>query len=198
MRRVYIIYSPTAWSTLDLNYKSLPSYGRLDVLFRSVLSAFKLKGGYRTDVEVVTVHDGPPDPPLTLVFKDKLLHAYSPKNEVELARASANCLNDKEKLYTLKYGLSKVISRYKSKGYYTIYLRENGKCIKRVLDNLRKCEEKVGGVAFIAGSHVDIPRTLETLVLKRVDDVASIGPTSYLTSQSIVLTNYFLDRYEIN
>lgn len=143
-------------------------------------------------MKVISVHDGPPNPPLTITFKCELLKSTRPKNEVELAEALLRSYGDPSKVEVSNSKISKVITWLRKSKYFLVYLREGGEDINRVLEDL-------GGdvrIAFILGSHVDIPKAVEDMILKYVDSTASLGPKSYLTSQAIVLANYFLDRHE--
>jgi len=189
--RTFIIYSPTAWSSLDFNPKNLPGYGRLDVIFRTVLSAFKKHQGFRDDVKVVSIHEGPPDPPLVLTFIKDFIKKYKPYNEVELAR---NVLQHIDELKPSKHSMMKVIDDFIKEGYHVFYLKESGENIDEALKKLKNSER----LCFILGSQVDIPANVESKILSFGIDVVSIGPKSYLSSQVVTIVNYVVDRFYDN
>ena len=189
MKRAFIIYSPTAWSTTRLNPRSLPSYGRVDVLLRSALAAFKYRGGFREDVEAVTVHDGPPEPPLTLHFTWEFFNTNRPDTEVKVAEAIAE--GRLKGVRVLKAGLIRVLREFKERKFALIYLREGGECLDNVV---KRCLGGFEGIAFVLGAHVDIPAPLEGRIVEKSFAVASVGPMSYLSSQTITYANYIVDR----
>jgi len=190
LRRAFIVKASQARTAPDFSLRSIASTsGRLDVVLRSIISAFKTCDGIRENVDFYAILTGPPNPPVQLWISG-MEKPEIPENEIELATIIKRLLAGE----TIKgYHISKasfektILSLMKQ--YYIFYLHENG-------EDIRKTHFKPGSYAFVLGDHVGLPlsdeRFLEKLKVKKI----SLGPISYLTSQCITIVNNELDLLE--
>ncbi len=178
--RVFVTQSKTATTTPYFPKRGIASHtGRLDVIARMLRASLRVEDGIRDDTTFIATLEGPPKPPLTLVFKGKDLECElaDERDAVECIRACMKGeLNGCEKRAV---GLDEVV---KGLGVPLFLLAEDGEDISRV--------EIPKSVAFLLGSQHDLE--LDPKILNEVRRV-SIGPKSYLASHCISFIHYVMD-----
>lgn len=200
MLRVFIVKSPTATTSPNFPLRGIAgATGRLDVICRSIISAFKLKSGFRRNTVFYGILCGPPQPPLTIVVNGKKATTI-PLSEIEVAKVIRDLIKAYSSRKTHSYSgwsiyrwdLCKVInSILSSMKALLIYLKEDGEYVERVFSRINMGE--YDSIVFVLGSHVDLDpsdeRVLEEYNALRV----SVGPYSYLSSHVITYIHYILD-----
>ncbi|HIP89927.1 MAG TPA: tRNA (pseudouridine(54)-N(1))-methyltransferase TrmY [Thermococcus paralvinellae] len=200
--RIFIIKANHAHTKADFSLKDLPgTSGRIDLLCRSVNSAFLLSHGFRKNVRVWLNLNGPPDPPKTIRFEG---YEIRPKtinpDERSIAKLITKALVAGEKIrepskehqvlpgiyisnLTFEHVVRKTIKIAK-----LYYLHEEGKPITEV--NFK------GNVAFVLGDHIGLTEEDEAF-LEDIAEKVSVGRKSYLTSHVIAYVNIYLDNLRI-
>ena len=197
--RTFIIKANKAHTRADFSLKDLPgTSGRIDLLCRSLNSAFLLSHGFRKNVRVWLNLNGPPDPPKTIKFEGSEIKPKTINpDEISLAKIIIKALKVGEGIkepakeypvlpgvYVSNLRFEDIIRRtIKNSALY--YLHEEGKPIERV--NFK------GNVAFVLGDHKGLTKEDEAL-LEGIAEKVSVGKKSYLTSHVIAYVNIFLDN----
>lgn len=181
--RIYITQSKTATTSPAFPRKGIASHsGRLDVIARMLRSALLTQEeGIRRDTTFIAVLEGPPKPPLTLVFRGNTLNCDL-MYEREAVECIRSCMKGETEGCEAKHiTLNDVL---KGIGVPIILLREDGIDISKV---------NVSGksVAFLIGSQHDLELPPRIKIYKEI----SIGPFSYLASHCIAFLQYYLDSY---
>ena len=174
-RAVYIVVSPTARTEADFPLKGYagPS-GRLDVIARSYLALWEEGSLFQA-----MLLGGPRGPSLLTVPWSCRSRVRSEKSFVlEYVRAvkgSSSCMS----LEGLDEPLS-LFRRLKRRGYRLIYLHEEGEDVSRSRD---VCSDNV---AFVAGSHIDVPERIHRFLVSASHRILSISRSrSYHTDHVI-------------
>ena len=186
-RREFLIVSPTAITSPNFPLKGIAgSTGRLDVIARAILVAKTLKTNAYIIVKALLL--GPPKPPLLLeVHIPQVNRVYD--NEVEVISDIRKAMMGERVngFYIERISFKHVLSELVDVNKNVYYLHEKGDSFKTIRPSAT--------IAFILGSHVDIPAVYERIIdqygIKRV----SLGNVSYLTSQCIIIVNWLLDVF---
>ena len=164
--------------------------GRLDVICRSILSAFLVDGVIRRDVVFYGSLWGPPEPPKLLTVTGSALR-FLPNDEVYVARVIRELFLDGDVPDGFKVerkSFDDLIYSIRRMGVKLFYLHEEGLLIKGVDFDVE------GDYGFILGDQLGLDvkseRLLSSLGIRRI----SLGPVSYLASQCILIVNNHLDR----
>ncbi|HIQ03466.1 MAG TPA: hypothetical protein EYH40_03495 [Desulfurococcales archaeon] len=202
MLRIFIVKSPTATTSPNFPLKGIAgATGRLDVICRSIISAFKLKSGFRRNTVFYGVLCGPPQPPLTVVVDGRKATTI-PLNEIEVARVIRDLIRAYSSGETHSYSgwsiyrwdLRKVInSILSSMRALLIYLKEDGENVEKVLNKINTYMRDYDSIVFVLGSHVDLDPDDEKILEEHNALRVSIGPYSYLSSHVITYVHYILD-----
>ena len=213
MRR-FVIMGHRAMTTGDFSLNDLPgSSGRVDVLARSINSAFMLSHDIRRKVEVALVLLGPKDPPKTIrlvgselkylnpderttsaLIRNALVKCSAMKktrstNNPELNITKNNKLTGELKaspgIYISDNGLADVLEFYSSNSNL-IYLHESSKDLSGfvVKDDL----------TFILSDDKDFTQEEELLIKKHSTQEISLGPMVYHSDHCITIIHHLLDR----
>ncbi len=160
--------------------------GRLDVVLRSILAAFRWGGGLRRDVLFYALLEGPPRPPLVIEVRGPELESL-PASEVELARVFCQVYSGEEVpgFRAYRESFESLIARL-SERFKVVYLHEGGRDIRSV--------ELGDDTLFVLGNHEGLDRESEEFLKRMSVPWVSLGPIAYLTSHCIVLVNEELDR----
>ena len=189
--RIFLVVSPTATTSPDFPLKGVAGRtGRLDVIARSIVSAFKVRDNYRRNVMFYALLLGPPNPPKLLIVDGRTLEK-TPSSEREALLLIKKSLQGKELegVRVENWGFKHVIKHFLRMTKNIYYLREDGKWF---YEKVRPSKYNV----FILGSHVDLPHEYETFLRDRKIPRVSLGRISYLTSQCITIIHWFLDELE--
>ncbi len=198
--RTFIIKANKAHTRADFSLKDLPgTSGRIDLLCRSLNSAFLLSHGFRKNIRVWLNLNGPPNPPKTIRFEGSEIKPKTINpDEISLAKIIIKALKVGEGIkepakeypvlpgvYVSNLRFEDIIRRtIKNSALY--YLHEEGKPIERI--NFK------GNVAFVLGDHEGLAREDEAF-LEGIAEKVSVGKKSYLTSHVIAYVNIFLDNF---
>lgn len=202
--RIFIINANHAHTKADFSLKDLPgTSGRIDLLCRSINSAFLLSHGFRKNVRVWLNLNGPPNPPKTIRFEGSEIRPKTINpDERSIAKLIIKALKADEEIeepskeYQVLPGIyiSNLTFEFEDVVRKTIkiaklyYLHEEGKPITEV--NFK------GNVAFVLGDHIGLTKEDEAF-LESIAEKVSIGRKSYLTSHVIAYVNIFLDNLRI-
>lgn len=189
--RVFVLVSHgfTTYKIKDY-YKA----GRLDIAIHSIIHAFFVSNGLRSDVEFNLLLYGPPKPPIRIKLTSNIKTPWSKKDVGTLIRISLwKFYKNKEKptkvfegVLVERKGLEEVLKEYKEKNYKIYLLDLKGESIENV-----ELEENS---VFIIGDFVGLDKNHYEICKKYSDKIISLGNTPYFTSQCIFLLNYFYDK----
>ena len=189
-KRTFIVVSPTARTSPDFPLKGIAgSTGRLDVIARSILTILQLDENIRKSIVFKALLMGPPNPPIVLEVYGSLVRGIY-ENEIKVIEAIRKVLAGEhvEGFSIEKVSLKKLLENLLNTHERVYYLHENGEEILRSIKPAKT-------IAFILGSHVDIPTEYEVIIDKMNIPRVSLGSISYLTSQCIIIVNWLLDNY---
>lgn len=190
IKRTFVIVSPTAITSPNFPSRGIAgSTGRLDVIARSILSILKFSINKRRNMVLKALLLGPPNPPLLLeVYGGLVKEEYT--NELEVVEAIRKTMRglQLDGFYVRRVSFKKLLGEVIDEHERVYYLREDGEIFTSGIKPAKT-------VAFILGSHVDIPREYEEIIDRMGIRRVSLGSISYLTSQCIVIVNWLLDNY---
>jgi len=195
--RTFIIKANKAKTSPDFKLSDLPgTSGRIDVLCRSLNSAFLLSHGFRKNVRVWLLLYGPPNPPKAIRFEGSELKVRLNPDERSTAKLIMKALKVGEGLkepgkelevypglYVSNRTFEDVI-RLTLKTSRLYYLHENGTPIEKVSFG--------SNVAFVLGDHEGLSRE-DKAFLEGIAEKVSVGKKSYLASHVVAYVNIFLD-----
>lgn len=175
---IYMTISPTAHTDGRIPARGYAGRtGRIDEIARDILSI------HRGDSLLIAVLLGPPDPPKTILYKGGSCHLTSERQVViEIKKGfkgKSRCMQ------VSRIGPLEILHFIKSLGYRIILLTEEGS---------QKIPISARRIAYILGSHVDIPPDLLEQIERYVEIKASIGPLSYQVSQVIAYLEWEAER----
>ncbi|MCS7386187.1 MAG: tRNA (pseudouridine(54)-N(1))-methyltransferase TrmY [archaeon GB-1867-005] len=195
MKRIFVLKASTAITSPNFLLRNVAgTSGRLDVVCRCILSAFRVDGLIRNYVDFYAVLEGPPSPGKVLSVHGSLLRGL-PESEVEVASIIRDLLAMGEGLHPNnpafridKGDFRRLILNLVSSGVKLLYLHERGIPIERLKFDFKSSH------AFILGDHLGLDagseRFLDSIGAGRV----SLGPLSYLASHCITILHEELDR----
>lgn len=192
MRR-FLVIGHTAASAPGFSLKDLAGTGgRLDILARALPAAFLVSHGLRPDVELTTLHLGPPTPPKAVRVRSKDLRHVNPDE-----RSSALLLE--KALGTPTTG---PVWQPSTPGVAVARL-----ALADLLDDLggdvvvlaEDGEDVVGATLphdplFVLGDHLGFTPEETALLAGRAKARVSLGPVSLQADQCIVVLHNHLDR----
>ncbi len=182
------------------------SGGRVDIGCRALTQSIWLSHNIRRDTNFYLVCEGPPKPPITILFLGKSIKRVSPDERniaswinkaLEIISSSKNSLKAKENWLKVqegirirKIGLIPLLREMREKkGSEIIVLHEKGEPI----DNLEVDEIKP--LTFVLGDHKGLPKKEEDYVVNVIKGKKiSLGKKSYLASSCIAIVHYILDK----
>ncbi len=188
---MFLVVSPTATTSPNFQLKGVAGRtGRLDVIARSIVSAFKSEKGFRRNVVFYALLLGPPNPPKLLVIDGRIIEA-PPSSEREALLMIKNVLGGKEirGVHVESWGFKHILNHLLKITKNIYYLKEDGILFEKAI---KPSKYNV----FVLGSHLDLPREYEQLLDKYKVPRVSLGKTSYLTSQCITIVHWLLDVME--
>lgn len=193
MRR-FLVVGHKAASAPGFSFKDLAGTGgRLDILARCVGAAFLTSHGLRPDVELVTLHLGPPAAPKAVRFRsDRLKHANPDE------RSSATLLE--KALGTPTTG---PVWQASTPGIDVAVLTLAEALDAVGQDPVVVLDERGEDVAeadlppratFVLGDHLGFTPEEEALLAARTTRRVSLGPVALQADQCIVVLHNHLDR----
>jgi len=188
--RTFVLFARKARTDGSFNIEDMPSSGgRMDLVARCVSSALWLSHGMRDDSRIYCVLNGPPNPPVTVLFEAAKLRKVNP-DERSLGIWIQKVLSEEitGEWNEIKPGMS--VSR---KSFQDV-IRELAELPIYVLhekgERVEKFEEDA---VFVLGDHVGLPENDESFAL-RYGKKISLGSTSYLASSCISVIHWLSDR----
>ena len=181
--------------TEPFSLNDLPgSAGRMDIVCRCIAQALLVSHDVRRNVKFYSIFLGEPDPPKAIKIIGKEIKFLGPdeRNIAGLIRKALSMKISKEwkkstpGIYIAKRGLKEILEELK-KEYKLVYLREDGKDIRKVINSLER-------PAFILGDHLGVSGEMEEVILNFTENIISISPVSLQADQCILIVNYELDR----
>lgn len=192
MRR-FVVVGHTATSGPGVNLKDLAgSTGRLDVLIRCVPAALLVSHGLRPDVELVTVHLGPPASPKALRWRAGAMRHLNPDErstatlfEKALGAATTGPVWQPSTpgVDVARLGLQDLLGAGP-----LVVLHEEGVDISKAT--------LPGDATFVLGDHLGFTPEEEALLDARGAMRVSLGPVSLQADQCLVVLHNHLDRRE--
>lgn len=191
--REFILKASTA-TTADFSLNDLPGAGRMDVVCRSINSAFWVSDGLRKDTKMYIVLEGKPNLPLTVEIDSKKIKRFSPdeRNIASHIKIAINKFNELKGAVESEPGVTIMNKRFeelireKNKDVEMIYLDQNG-------SDIRKFKFKKD-ICCILGDHLGLDENtkkfLDGFKIKKI----SVGPYTYLSSTVIAVIYNELDR----
>ena len=192
MRR-FVVVGHKAASAPGFSLKDLAGPGgRIDILARCVGAALLVSHGLRSDVELVTLHLGPPSPPKAVRFDSSRLQHANPDE-----RTSALLLEK-----ALGTGTTGPVWQPSTPGVSVaaLSLEELLGSLREPLVMLDEKGEDVAGAAiparatFVLGDHLGFTPEEEALLQARAAIRVSLGPVSLQADQCITVLHNHLDR----
>lgn len=192
--REFIYYSKNAVTAGNLIKDNLMQAGRMDIVCNVIISAFFLSNNVREDVRLHLIFDGPPNPPMHLIFEYDKEMPISKKDIAGLIkRMLYKCPLEKGKInkvfpgcYIEKKSFEALIKELDENGKNIFLLEKKGKDIRDL-----KIE---GNEVYIIGDQEGFPQDKDRL-LKKIDKI-SVSPRILFASQVFVIVNNEIDRNE--
>lgn len=194
--RTFVVVGHKATTMPNFSLEDIPgTSGRLDILCRSVTAAFVLSHGIRKDVLVYLVLLGGETPKTIQLVGETLRHLNPDERTTAALLKKALAVEAKPEwtmstsgIFVRTGGLEEVIEELNQKSARLIYLREDGKDLCSLRD-----EVLAGGPAFILGDHTGMTAEEESLLSAAGAQIIGLGPTSLHADHCIVITNWLLD-----
>lgn len=186
--RVFILYSNTAKTSPEFYLDDLPgSGGRMDIICRSAIAALWLSHRLRQDTRFIVVLNGPPKPPIAVLFDSMIMKKVAP-DERSIASWIQKALMrvgvpTSSGIVAYRKSFQDIIKAYKDLPMYILH--ENGK----PMNNIQRDSDAV----FILGDHLGIPKKEEAFAARFAKEKISLGKKSYLASACISVINWWLD-----
>lgn len=195
MRR-FLVLGHKAASAPGFSHKDLAgTAGRLDVLVRCVPAALLVSHGLREDVELVTLHLGPPAPPKALRFRSRAIRHLNPDERstallVEKALGAPTTgpvwAPSTPGVEAAILDLPELLASLDGAPLYV--LSEEGVDVAEA-DLPREA-------TFVLGDHLGFTEEEARVLEARAAGKVSLGPVSLQADQCIVVLHNHLDRRE--
>ncbi len=194
VKRIFLSKSYTAVTRPIFSLSSLASSsGRLDVICRCIIQAFKTRSGLRRNVEFYAVLAGPPGPNMVVhVTRNVSLNVLYSELTVADAIAKSMVSGYYEGVRTFEGNLIDVLKIIGSRRVLPILLHEEGADILSVREEYHKRAAETITIAL--GTQEDLSRRDVGLLEGAGFMKYSLGPKSYLASHAVILVNYYLDK----
>jgi len=181
-------------STAEFNINDLPgSAGRMDILCRCIAQALFLSHGIRKDVEVYLLLLGEPRPPKSIKISGNEVRYMAPdeRNIAGLLRKAVKIESKSWKksspgIYTSSKAFKELLEEL-SKKFMIVYLKEDGKDIRKVVHTFKN-------PLFVLGDHLGLTEDMENELSKYEEHRVSLSRISLQADQCVLIANYELDR----
>ena len=194
--RTFVVVGHKATTLPNFSLEDIPgTSGRLDILCRSVTSAFVLSHGIRKDVLVYLVLLGG-EPPKTIRLVGETLRHLNPDERTTAAllkkalavQATPEWAMSTSGIFVRTGGLPELLEDLKPRSVRLVYLKEDGKDIRCLNDESQERE-----TAFVLGDHTGMTEEEEALLALAGAEVVTLGPASLHADHCIVVTNWLMD-----
>ena len=194
--RTFVVVGHKATTLPNFSLEDIPgTSGRLDILCRSVTSAFVLSHGIRKDVLVYLVLLGG-EPPKTIRLVGETLRHLNPDERTTAAllkkalavQATPEWAMSTSGIFVRTGGLPELLEDLKPRSVRLVYLKEDGKDFRCLKDEPQERE-----TAFVLGDHTGMTEEEEALLALAGAEVVTLGPASLHADHCIVVTNWLMD-----
>lgn len=192
MRR-FLVLGHTAASAPGFSQKDLAgSGGRIDILARCMPAAFLVSHGLRPDVELYTLHLGPPAAPKTVRMRSRDLKHLNPDERTSalLLEKALGAPTTGPVWAAATPGVSvaklRLAELLDDVGAPIVLLHEQGDDITAA--------SLPDGALFVLGDHLGFTPEEEALLASRAVARVSLGPVSLQADQCVVVLHNHLDR----
>lgn len=193
--REFILYSRNGVTSSGFSIEDLPgSGGRMDLVCRCIISALWISDTLRENTRIYVSLNGPPTPPVSLLFDGYKLKKISPdernvaiwiKKALEYSDIAADIWTEThDGIYISKLDFEALLDEVDGTNIYV--LDERG-------ENIREVEFGMTPV-FVLGDNMGLPKDIRDLLEDRFGKKISVGPKSYFSSQTVTLVHNELDR----
>lgn len=194
MRR-FVVLGHRAASGPGFSLKDLGGTGgRIDILVRCVPAALLVSHGLREDVELYTVHLGPPDAPKVVRYESRTLKSLRPDERstaslVERALGTPTTgpvwQESSAGISVAAIDLAELLGKLPGALFV---LEEDGEDVARA--------EVPADATFVLGDHLGFTEEERALLRSRGARPVSLGPVSLQADQCVVVLHNHLDRRE--
>lgn len=192
--REFIYYSKNAVTAGNLIKDNLMKAGRMDIVCNVIISAFFLSNDTRQDVKLHLIFEGPPNPPVHLIFEYDSEMPISKKDVAGLIKRmlykcprEAGVINNVfPGCFVEKKSFEALVKELDSEGKNVFLLDEGGK-------DMRDLEIK-GNEVYIIGDQDGFPVN-KSKFLKQIDKI-SVSPRILFASQVFTIVHNEIDRYK--
>lgn len=202
MERTFLVVGHRVRTDAKFNLNDLcGSTGRLDILLRTITSAFLLSNGIRRDVTLYMVLQGEPNPPISLCLKGNELKYLNPDERstgalIRQAMLSKNISEEWKRstpgIYISSKGYSDLLRELVTAGKRPVYLHETGESILH-----GDLAQDPSSLLFVLGDQFDLTEDEEIAIAESQDQPSgkiSLGPEVLHTNHCVVLIHNALDR----
>jgi tRNA (pseudouridine54-N1)-methyltransferase len=190
--REFIYYSKNAVTAGNYIKEDLMKAGRMDIAINVLISVFFLSHDIRKDVKLHMIFEGPPCPPIHLIFE---YHKEMPISKKDVAGLIKRMLykvpSEKEKINQVFPGCSierrsfeSLVKELDSKEKNIFLLEKGG-------EDIRNLTLK-GNEVFLIGDQDGFPNSKRHL-LKKIDKI-SVSPYTLFASQVVTIIHNEIDR----
>lgn len=192
--RTFILFACKARTDGDFSLEDLPGAGRIDLVARCISSALFISHDIRKDTRLFVVLNGPPSPPVILVFDGAIVKKISPDERsiaiwiqkvlVQLGSSQRTVLSNG--IVAERKSFQELIKELKDFPIYVLH--EKGKPITDV--GIKQ------NPVWIIGDYLGLPGKDEKFAL-RYGKRVSLGDVSYLASACISVVHWLCDAQGI-
>ncbi len=199
MERIFLVIGHRVRTDAKFNLNDLcGSTGRLDILLRTINSAFLLSNGIRKDVTVYFVLKGEPNPPVAIVLKGDELKYLNPderstgaliRQALLVRRDGSEWKRSTPGIFVSNRGVEEVVEELKGEERVPVYLHETGTSVYE--DGFKEIGTNV---FFVLGDQYDLTDDEEATILGEGAGKIALGPNILHTDHCIILIHNALDR----
>ena len=184
--RTFVLWARKAKTTANFSLDDLPGSGRMDLVCRCISNALCTSDHLRKDTRIYVILEGPPTPPITLLFDGGLLQQLD-FDERSIAQHIQNALRGKTMLGVTvqKKSFERLIQELATTSQL-IYLHEKGEDLR-----LAPFQENT---TFLFGDFLGLPAKTELFLERLHAKQISLGPKSLFASHCVTLVHNELDR----
>jgi len=191
----FIIRLNNALTTPHFSLNDLPGAGRMDIACRCVTNSIFISFSLRDNVKTYINLNGPPNPPVTILFDTKNLKNVYPDerniaSHIKIAlskKIEENFIESEPGIYVSKKSFESLVKEAFDENKKIFYMHKDGYIDIRDL-------EFDENYVFIIGDHKGIPQKTEKFIEKYITAKVSVGKVEYLASQIITIIHYEADR----
>lgn len=191
--RTFVLFARKARTDSNFNIEDLPSSGgRMDLVARCITAALWLSHAIRPYSKIYAVLNGPPNPPVTILFDGGSIRKVSTDERTTALWIKKALKEDFGKewhefrpgILIARKSFQEIIKELKDFPIYVLH--EKGEPISDV-------DVKENPV-YIVGDYLGIPYKDEKFAMRYAESKVSLGKQVYLASSCISIVNWILDQ----